>query len=30
MISARCTGWRESAITEWLQNRMCYSTDARR
>jgi prophage regulatory protein len=25
-ISTRCTGWRESAIAEWLNNPMFYST----
>ena len=26
-ISARCTGWRESAIAEWMRNPMFYSVD---
>jgi len=26
-ISTRCAGWRESAITEWLNNPMFYSSD---
>jgi prophage regulatory protein len=25
-ISTRCTGWRESAVAEWLRNPMFYST----
>jgi prophage regulatory protein len=25
-ISTRCTGWRESAVAEWLKNPMFYST----
>lgn len=25
-IAARCVGWRESAIDEWLRNPMFYST----
>ena len=25
-ISTRCTGWRESAVVEWLRNPMFYST----
>ena len=24
-ISTRCTGWRESAVAEWLKNPMFYS-----
>lgn len=23
-IATRCTGWRESAVSEWLRNPMCY------
>lgn len=26
-ISARCTGWRESAVTEWMKNPMFYSVE---
>jgi prophage regulatory protein len=26
-ISARCTGWRESAIETWIRNPMFYSVD---
>jgi prophage regulatory protein len=26
-ISTRCTGWRESAVAEWLKNPMFYSID---
>ncbi|MEG3149253.1 AlpA family phage regulatory protein [Sphingomonas sp. ZT3P38] len=26
-LSARCTGWRESAVCEWLRNPMYYSAD---
>ncbi|WP_344697593.1 helix-turn-helix transcriptional regulator [Sphingomonas rosea] len=26
-ISERCSGWRESAVTEWLKNPMSYSVD---
>lgn len=26
-IAARCTGWRESAIAEWMRNPMFYSVD---
>jgi prophage regulatory protein len=26
-ISARCAGWRESAVAEWLKNPMFYTTD---
>ncbi|MDQ0250862.1 prophage regulatory protein [Sphingomonas kyeonggiensis] len=26
-ISARCAGWRESAISAWLRNPMFYSTN---
>ena len=26
-LSARCAGWRESAIIEWMRNPMFYSTD---
>lgn len=26
-ISARCAGWRESAVNAWLQNPMFYSAD---
>lgn len=26
-ISTRCTGWRESAVNEWLKNPMFYSVD---
>ncbi|HEY9552867.1 helix-turn-helix transcriptional regulator [Allosphingosinicella sp.] len=26
-LSARCAGWRESAVNEWLRNPMFYSVD---
>ncbi len=26
-IAARCAGWRESAVNEWLKNPMFYSVD---
>ncbi|MEW9855760.1 helix-turn-helix transcriptional regulator [Novosphingobium sp. M1R2S20] len=26
-IAERCTGWRESAINEWLQNPMFYTVE---
>lgn len=26
-ISARCTGWRESAVNIWMRNPMFYSVD---
>lgn len=26
-IAERCTGWRESAITDWLRNPMFYRVD---
>lgn len=26
-ISARCTGWRESDVAEWMRNPMFYSVD---
>lgn len=26
-IAARCAGWRESAIAEWLRNPMFYSAE---
>ncbi len=26
-ISTRCTGWRESAVEQWLHNPMFYSVD---
>ena len=26
-IAARCAGWRESAIREWLKNPMFYQTE---
>jgi prophage regulatory protein len=26
-ISERCAGWRESAVTDWMQNPMFYSVD---
>lgn len=26
-IAARCTGWRESAVAEWMRNPMFYSVD---
>lgn len=26
-IAARCTGWRESAVNEWMQNPMFYTVD---
>lgn len=25
-IAARCAGWRESAINEWMRNPMCYES----
>lgn len=25
-ISARCAGWRQSAVEEWLRNPICYET----
>ena len=28
-LSIRCTGWRESAVNEWLKNPMFYSTGMR-
>jgi prophage regulatory protein len=28
-IAARCTGWRESAVNEWMQNPMYYGVDGR-
>ena len=27
-IATRCTGWRESAVSEWLRNPMFWSVDA--
>jgi len=27
-ISARCVGWRESAVEAWMRNPMFYSADA--
>ena len=24
-LSARCAGWRESAVSEWMRNPMCFS-----
>jgi len=29
-ISVRCTGWRESAVNEWLRNPIFYSAEANR
>ncbi len=29
-IAARCAGWRESAVNEWLKNPMFYSVDDHR
>lgn len=26
-IAARCTGWRESAVAEWMRNPMFYSVE---
>lgn len=26
-LSARCAGWRESAVAEWMRNPMFYSVD---
>ena len=26
-IATRCTGWRESAVNEWMKNPMFYSVD---
>jgi prophage regulatory protein len=26
-IATRCTGWRESAVREWMRNPMFYSVD---
>lgn len=26
-ISARCAGWRESAVSDWVRNPMFYSVD---
>ena len=26
-IAARCTGWRESAVTDWMRNPMFYSVE---
>jgi len=28
-IAERCTGWRESAVNEWMQNPMFYSVSDR-
>lgn len=28
-IAARCAGWRESAVDEWMRNPMFYSVDDR-
>lgn len=28
-ISVRCTGWRESAVDEWMKNPVAYSVDDR-
>lgn len=28
-IATRCTGWRESAINDWMRNPMFYSVDDR-
>ena len=27
VISTRCTGWRASAVTEWMKNPMFYSVE---
>ena len=29
-LSARCAGWRESAVNAWLQNPMCFSAKEHR
>ena len=29
-IAARCVGWRESAVADWMQNPRCYSSDNQR
>lgn len=26
-IATRCTGWRESAVSDWMRNPLCYSVD---
>ena len=26
-IATRCTGWRESAVSEWIRDPLCYSVD---
>lgn len=26
-IATRCTGWRESAVSDWMRNPLCYSAD---
>lgn len=28
-IATRCTGWRESAVRDWMSNPMFYSVDGR-
>ena len=28
-IATRCTGWRESAVNDWMRNPLCYSVDHR-
>jgi len=28
-IATRCTGWRESAVSDWMRNPMFYSVDDR-
>ena len=28
-IATRCTGWRESAVSDWIRNPMFYSVDDR-
>lgn len=28
-IATRCTGWRESAVNDWMRNPMFYSVDER-
>ena len=26
-IATRCTGWRESAVSDWMRNPLCYNAD---
>ncbi len=26
-IATRCTGWRESAVSDWMRDPLCYSVD---